>query len=605
MVVIGCLSLPVAGVAQQASDQDQDAQKTEGNGKRVRRLRDSLAVDPDKEWVPGLERRDRGREIERKLSLGEQALAAGKLIEPPNDNALEFFQAVLEINPDHQGANQGLEQVLAALLEQAEASAAADDRAKTTRLLAVVRRIQPDHPRMAVLETRLARDRQLSDLLQRARQQIDAHQLVAPADASALASLEAVIELDAGNITARKLLVEIQSLLIADVRVAADGEDFEQAFALLDQAESIPTTSEQVAVARSEVAASQQRSWQFQADDIATIIGVGQLDLAAEDLQTLAASGYTGPRLDELRRQLTEARILRDYPAGSTFSDPLGDGAGNGPTMMVIDKGRFAIGSPASERGRKEKEGPQQQIVFEQSFALALTETTVGQFRQFVEATGYQTDVEKGGASTFYDMADGSVKKILGISWRRDYENKSADDRLPVIHVSWNDASAYADWLATTTGKAYRLPSEAEFEYSLKAGSTTAYWWGKGTPKQKVENLTGERDGNDGPWQWPNGFRRYGDGFWGPAPVASFKPNPNGLHDMGGNVMEWVADCYRSTLEGIPLTGIARTDGNCELHPIRGASWASQLELARSAYRSSARAGRSASIIGFRVARDL
>jgi formylglycine-generating enzyme required for sulfatase activity len=455
------------------------------------------------------------------------------------------------------------------------------------------------------LEYQIAQGNRLDTLLQTASEQISAHRLAEPEYDNALASLRTALQIDPGNSKVQKGLAKVQALLIADASKAGEAENYEQAYQMLEQAAAIQGQSESVSQARARLLESQQRYWRFMADDVATIIEVGQLDLAAVDIETLAATDFSRVELDGLRRRLTDARILRDYPARSTFSDDFVSSAGSGPPMIVIGNGQFTMGSPKTERGRKDREGPQQQIQFERSFALAVTELTVGQFRQFIKATDYQTDVEKEGTSTIYDVAVGSLKKVSEISWRRDYENKLAKDELPVVHVSWNDAMAYVNWLSGITSVQYRLASESEFEYSLRAGSDTRYWWGDSSPKSKVENLTGERDRNDGPWAWPVAFRRYDDGHWGPAPVANYQSNGNGVHDLGGNVMEWQADCYRSTLEGIPADGTVRVDGNCELHVIRGASWASPPDLARSAYRSSAKSGRSASIIGFRIARDL
>ena len=590
------------GVSQQDPEQNQSSQE---NGKRVKRLRDSLAVDPNQEWVPGADRRDRSEEIERKLSLGERALAAGELLQPLHDNALEYFNAALAIDSEQVRARQGIAQVVAALLNQARAALEAGDSAGATQLLDSVKAIEPDHADLAEFENQLARRNQLDSLLQTAQNLIRAQQLILPKDSNAMASLNAAAGIDPLDPRVLEGLAEVRALLVTDAVSISEADNFGQAYDLLKLAAAIDGPIDQITEARAVVLESQQRYWQGLAEDLATIIAGGELDQAELDLETLATSGFSGPELEQLRNQLTTARLLRDYPAKSTFSDAFVSADGRGPQMVVIGKGEFTIGSPPSERGRKDKEGPQQQIRFEHSFALAVTEITVGQFRQFVAATQYLTDVEQGGNSTAYNVDDGSLGKVTEISWRRDYENKLASDNLPVIHVSWHDVTAYLAWLTELTGKNYRLASESEFEYSLRAGAMTRYWWGDGSPKEQVENLTGQRDTNSGQWQWPNAFRRYGDGHWGPAPVATYLSNANGVHDLGGNVMEWLADCYVPTLEGIPLGGSPRSDSSCEMHVVKGASWVSPPDLARSAYRSSAKSASSSSFIGFRVARDL
>ena len=186
-----------------------------------------------------------------------------------------------------------------------------------------------------------------------------------------------------------------------------------------------------------------------------------------------------------------------------------------------------------------------------------------------------------------------------------DYEGKPAQPRDPVIHVSWNDAQAYVNWLATGTGKPYRLPSEAEFEYVLRAGGNTQYWWGNASPSKVVENITGERDSSHSRRFWAEAFPGYGDKFWGPAPVASFEPNPFGLYDMGGNVSEWVLDCWHDTYVRAPVDGSAWINPGCDQRVIRGGHWASLPNQTRSAYRRYAAPDYHDARVGFRIARDL
>jgi formylglycine-generating enzyme required for sulfatase activity len=192
-----------------------------------------------------------------------------------------------------------------------------------------------------------------------------------------------------------------------------------------------------------------------------------------------------------------------------------------------------------------------------------------------------------------------------GVSWENDYEGEEAESDYPVVHVSWNDATAYVRWLARGTGKPYRLPSEAEFEYAVRGGNTARYWWGDGSPPRVVENLTGENDISRGRRQWSTFFPGYGDGFWGPAPVASFEANPFGLHDIAGNVGEWVRDCWHDTYVRAPADGSAWLNPGCKLRVMRGGYWASAPDQARSAYRLSAQPDRRDARVGFRIARDL
>lgn len=168
----------------------------------------------------------------------------------------------------------------------------------------------------------------------------------------------------------------------------------------------------------------------------------------------------------------------------------------------------------------------------------------------------------------------------------------------PVIHVSWNDAQAYVRWLSDETGHAYRLLTEAEWEYAARAGSTGAYAWGAtaghawanyGAPD--CPPCTGRVEGAD---QWLN-----------TAPVGSFPPNAFGLFDMSGNVYEWVQDCSMQDLPREPANGAAFEMEACENRVIRGGAWYSDPHRVRSAYRAYNTPDRRDPVIGFRVARAL
>lgn len=272
--------------------------------------------------------------------------------------------------------------------------------------------------------------------------------------------------------------------------------------------------------------------------------------------------------------------------------------------LVIVAAGTFRMGSPPDEAGRSEREGPQVDIAFASPFAIALTEITVGQFRNFVAASGYVTDEEKRGVGDVFHSGNGRLVERNGVNWRHDFAGNEAKEDRPVIRVSWNDAAAFTAWLSDESGQPYRLPSEAEFEYALRAGSTTRYWWGQGTPGRQVENLTGDRE-QFRKLRWPVAFRYYTDRHWGPAPVGSFPPNPFGLHDMGGNAAEWVADCHTQSLSGQPTDGSPRTTGDCNLRVFRGGAWGYAPPLSRSAYRNAAQLSHASTMLGFRVALDV
>jgi formylglycine-generating enzyme required for sulfatase activity len=160
----------------------------------------------------------------------------------------------------------------------------------------------------------------------------------------------------------------------------------------------------------------------------------------------------------------------------------------------------------------------------------------------------------------------------------------------PVINVSWEDAKAYAEWLSKETEKHYRLPSEAEWEYAARAGSTTQYPWGDEIGRNRANcNGCGSR------WDAKS-----------TAPVGSFAANAFGLFDTVGNVWEWVEDCWHESYEGSPKDGSAWiSGGDCELRVLRGGSWVINPSWSRSADRYRYGRGDRDGSVGFRVAQDL
>ena len=604
VVLLGVLVMPPLATGQE--DQEPAASQEDEQERRVRRLRDSLAVDAEAEWVPNLQGSDRDAEIDRKLTVAQKALENGDLISPPSANALFFYLQVLDLEPGHPDAEAGVDRVADQLVAQARAAYDAGDRQTALNLISAVQGIRPSYPGLATLEAEVTRRGEIAALLRQAQEHVTANRLTQPEGENALATYRAVLEIEPDNADALRGIEAIGEALVSQATAARQAGDLETAEELLDRAQTVGGASTAITAEREIIADTRrQQEWADALAGVRAEVEAGNLDAAESGLEALLASGYEADsEVQALRDEIAHIRRLRAYPAGSTFADTLAAG-GEGPTMVVIPDGSFSMGSPSRDRDRSESEGPQQEIVFTVPFAISQTELTVGQFRRFVEATGYVTDAEKNGRSTIYNVLAGSLKDDAPATWRNDFQGQDADDDLPVVHVSWNDATAYATWLAEQTGQPYRLPTEAEFEYALKAGTTTPYWWGTGAPRDEVENLTGERDRMAGRWEWPNPFERYGDDHWGPAPVASFETNAFGLFDMGGNVMEWTLDCYAGSLAGVPTDGSARTDGNCGVRVLKGGSWATPPAMSRSANRSSLQPNRTTALVGFRVARDL
>ena len=260
------------------------------------------------------------------------------------------------------------------------------------------------------------------------------------------------------------------------------------------------------------------------------------------------------------------------------------DGSTEGPELVVLRAGRFQMGSPEHERriamaaGAQKnwlaRETPQHWVGIARPFALGRYPVTVGQWRLFAEATGWRPEGEVDWAAPGFPQTDAH----------------------PVVGVSWLDAQRYLAWLSEATGQRYRLPSEAEWEYACRAGTKTAFSFG--------DSINTDLANYDGNFTWNGGPR--GEYRRGTTPVTHFPPNPWGLHDMHGNVWEWVQDVMHDSYEGAPLDGSAWEEGGERARRIlRGGSWLYNPRYLRSALRNGFSAVMSNDIVGFRVVREL
>jgi formylglycine-generating enzyme required for sulfatase activity len=463
--------------------------------------------------------------------------------------------------------------------------------------------VESDEDRLARLEQE--RRAVIDKHLAAAAAALNAGRLDVPYENSAWAHYRAVLEMEPDNEAALLGLVSVQEALVETARVYAKDLDFETAGRVLDSASQVSPEQDVVLKARKEIfdfRASYAEELEKQA---VTAMDAGRFDEAERALIGLVALGDMDPVLRRLRNRLEEARVYGGLKPGQLIRDHFMDGGFWTPESVIVRAGSFMMGAPAFEEGREDNEGPQHRVVFQRGFAIGRSEVTVDQFREFVKRSGYRSDAEKFGYSLVYDHYSGRMSKRERVNWRHDYEGREATDDPPVLHVSWNDAKAYAHWLAMGTGKPYRLPTEAEFEYALRAGSVTRFWWGDGAPEAVVENLTGERDVSRSRRQWDTFFENYGDRFWGPAPTASFASNPWGLHDIGGNAAEWVMDCWHDSYIRAPVDGRAWVNPGCDQRVVRGGYWASSPDRSRSAYRVPASASNRDARTGFRIARDL
>ncbi len=271
-----------------------------------------------------------------------------------------------------------------------------------------------------------------------------------------------------------------------------------------------------------------------------------------------------------------------------------------GMKLAFVPPGKFAMGSPEGEPGREAQE-LQHEVELTKGFYLGTCEVTVGRFKQFVKDTKYETDGERDGKGSYGIDAAGKIEQMQAkFTWRSPGFEQTDDH--PVVNVSWNDAEAFCRWLSTKEKKTYRLPTEAEWEYACRAGSTTAYSHG-----DDPEGLTAVGNGADATARarfpgWSLGIKAK-DGHVFTAPVGRFKPNAFGLYDTHGNVWEWCEDWYEPNSypkdKQVDPTGPATGKAKVQ----RGGGWSSDAKRLRSA----ARVGRDPSAyrgcyLGFRVA---
>jgi formylglycine-generating enzyme required for sulfatase activity len=251
---------------------------------------------------------------------------------------------------------------------------------------------------------------------------------------------------------------------------------------------------------------------------------------------------------------------------------------------VLIPSGRFQMGSHEHERRIAvaagahprwlARETPQRWVGIDKPFALGRDPVTVGQWRLFVQATGWEPQGEVNWAEPGFAQTDAH----------------------PVVGLSWHDAQQYVQWLSAATGKRYRLPSEAEWEYACRAGTRTAFSFG--------DTIHPDQANYDGRFTYHAGVR--GAYRRGTTPVGMFPPNPWGLFDMHGNVWEWVQDVVHDNYEGAPLDACAWEDGGDQTRRIlRGGSWLYHPRYLRSALRNGYASTLSNNIVGLRVVREL
>lgn len=297
-----------------------------------------------------------------------------------------------------------------------------------------------------------------------------------------------------------------------------------------------------------------------------------ELERREEERRKKAAEKKKAAKKKAAKRVPRKTRVnARALGPGNTFRD-----CPECPEMVVVPAGSYQMGATPGRDGAGADEGPARTVSIGKKFAVSRYEIT-------------------------FDDWDACVKA-------RRCGHRPADEgwgrsRRPVINVTWRDALEFTEWLSQRTGAKYRLLSEAEWEYTARAGQKgMRNWQGEGNACQyaSVYDRVGASANS---FKWKS--HSCSDGFPQTAPVGNFLANAFGLHDMLGNVWEWTADCWNPTYAGAPGTAAARTGGDCAHRVVRGGSWGDKPQDVRFSDRFSVQARIRTSNIGFRVARDI
>ena len=484
-------------------------------------------------------------EVTRLLAAAEANLEAGRLTSPEWNNAWDNYQKVLELVPAHSDAIDGMERVLESYMELFGTAVEQEEFDKATNYLSKIRELYPDSPVLEEGEHRLAAARQ------------------ARADRLAEIERQRQAELERQRIT-RAIEGHWQVF-----EAAVEEENLSEATTILNQVRTLNPEAPELAQGEQRLEALRAELERQRADTIQVYWSAFEVAIKAEDLDEAANilfgirdldpedQGLTAgeQRLESVRRVLLE-RQRRESEARARKA--VGE-------IISIPGGTFRMGNLSGDGYWRSK---------------PVHGVTVATFRM----SKYEVTFEQWDACVADGGCGGYMPDDMG--WGRG--------NLPVINVSWDDVQLFIDWLNDRTSGNYRLPTEAEWEYAARAGSTTDYSWGNsiGSNRANCENC-GSR--------WDGGF--YDGGRT--APVGSFSANSWGLHDMHGNVNEWVQDCWNKTYKGsVPTDGSAWMSGDCNVRMYRGGSWASWALDLRSdrrfgSHRSSRRSG-----IGFRLVQD-
>jgi len=544
------------------------------------------------------------------MRLAEEAFIATRYEDSTQQQpaALEWYIAILRFDASNGIAQTGLNNTLDALIQKTRQYTRAGSLLEAARLLQVIELSLVPRPEIIKLQRELGQARQAGLWQQKAlilenKSLILASNVDTPSP-NAVAAYREALKVFPDYQPALQALDRLRSQREIAALSLAKQEKFEAALIALKQAELIDNKNPQYLMVSRHI-----RGRLNQAIEQQTVLA----NLALDGLRIKPAQDYyvqakkilpTHPEVIALAKRLDEVRHYSRFKPNQFFTDAWAM-SNPAPEMVVIPYGSLQMGAPPGLASAPPQELPRHAVVFKRGFAMARNEISVGQFRQFIESTGYQTRATSRRWSMVFDEKGGSMTKRENIDWHHDHLGRIAKDDLPVVHVNLADAQAYAKWLSEKTGLAYRLPSEAEFEYVLRAGNDTIYPWGNQAPKKVVANLAGAGDKSTQSRSWGNAIAGYRDFHWGAAPVRSFPKEPWGTFDLSGNIEEWVQDCWHDSYQRAPNDSSAWVNPGCKMGVTRGASWASSLEEARVSFRMATPMKTHNARIGFRVVRAL
>ncbi|HYD97014.1 MAG TPA: formylglycine-generating enzyme family protein [Noviherbaspirillum sp.] len=320
---------------------------------------------------------------------------------------------------------------------------------------------------------------------------------------------------------------------------------------------------------------------------------------------------------------LAAVLFLALLPLNASAAQPVVHENTLGMQFVLVPAGEFLMGSdetpealarayPQYDPARFAQlgdEAPVHKVRITRAFYLGRHEVTVGQFRRFLDASGYRPESEADGTGGYgynpqYDPAqsargDAFEGRSPAYSWRNPGFTQGDDH--PVTNITWNDAAAMARWLSKTEGKTYRLPTEAEWEYAARAGTRTRYHSGD-DPQSLLQSANVFDASARGNWEKWAAFALDGsDGYPFTAPVGSFRPNAFGLHDMHGNVWEWCADWHDDDYYARSPAEDPKGPDSGKVRVRRGGSWHTWAFYARASYRNWNHPGTRYTLVGMRL----